>query len=102
MAKMIGIVDTLGIESFIPLEGNERRLILFSLRARFNAQRNAQCYCLDLTSSEINKINEIIKDRKRESFIEAGKIITKKIDETKGTDLTEVNRQLLKMHKLRG
>ena len=46
--KMIGIVDALGIESFIPLESHQREAFMFSLRSKANHQRNAVSFVLTL------------------------------------------------------
>ena len=100
--KMIGIVDALGIESFIQLEGHQREAFIFSLRSKANQQRNAISFCLDFTDEEIEKVNNLIKAKTEQSFIEAGMIVTEKLDSINKTLHTETNKNLYKIYKLRG
>jgi hypothetical protein len=100
--KMVGIVDALGIESFIPLKGHQRETFIFSLRAKANQQRNAVCFCLDFKDEEIKKINNLINDKTEKSFIEAGIIVTKKLDSLIHTFHTKTNKKLYGTYKLRG
>jgi len=100
--KMIGIVDALGIESFIPLEGHQKEAFLFSLRSKANQQRNAVYFCLNLTDEEIEKINNLIETKTEQSFVEAGIIITEKLDSINKTFHTETNKKLHEIYKLRG
>ena len=99
---MIGIVDALGIESFITLNGHQREAFIFSLRSKANLQRNAINYCLDFTDEEIDKINNLIEAKTEKSFIEAGTIVTEKLDSLKKAKHTETNKKLYEIHKLRG
>ena len=100
--KMIGIVDALGIDSFIPLEGHYRETFLFRLRSKFNTQRNAVFFCLDFTDEEIDKINNLIETYEVKSFIEAGIRVTEKLDSINKTSHTETNKMLNRIYKLRG
>lgn len=99
-----GIVDALGLESFIrynnePKLEAEQRLSQLKLRAQFNPQRNAVAYKIKLSEETI----EIIKDlMTAEHFIKAGKIITTFLDKINGTKLTETNKHLQKIQELRG
>ena len=102
MKKMIGIVDALGIESFIPFEGNESCVAIFNLRAQANKQRNAVSYCLDFTNIEISRIGKFINSSEELRLIKAGKIVTKRIDEGNKTFHTETNKKLYEVYKLRG
>jgi hypothetical protein len=99
---MIGIVDALGIESFIPLEGHQKEAFLFSLRSKANQQRNAISYCLNFTDEEIEKINNLINTKTEQSFVEAGMVVTEKIDSINKTFHTITNKNLYKIYKLRG
>ena len=99
---MIGIVDALGIESFIPLEGHYREAFLFRLRSKFNPQRNAVFFCLDFTDEEIDKINNLIETYEVKSFIKAGIIVTEKLDTINKTSHTQTNKMLNRIYKLRG
>lgn len=100
--KMIGIVDALGIESFISLEGHQREAFMFSLRSKANQQRNAVSFCLNLTGEEIKKINSLIETKTEQSFIEAGIIITEKLDSLNKTSHTKTNKKLYEIYRLRG
>ena len=100
--KMIGIVDALGIESFISLEGHQREAFMFSLRSKANQQRNAISFCLDFTGEEIEKINSLIETKTEQSFVEAGIIVTEKLDPINKTFHTETNKKLYEIYKLRG
>ena len=99
---MIGIVDALGIESFVPLEGHQREAFLFRLRSKVNPQRNAVFFCLDFTDEEIDKINNLIESYEVQSFIEAGIIVTEKLDAINKTSHTQTNKMLNRIYKLRG
>ena len=99
---MIGIVDALGIESFIPLEGHQRETFIFNLRAKANQQRNAISFCLGFTGEEIKKINNLIKIETEQSFVEAGIIVTEKLDSLNKTSHTKTNKKLYEIYKLRG
>jgi hypothetical protein len=100
--KMIGIVDALGIESFIPLEDHQKEAFMFSLRSKANNQRNAISYCLNFTDEEIEKINSLLKEKTEQSFVEAGIIITEKLDSINKTFHTETNKNIYRIYKLRG
>jgi len=99
--KMIGIVDALGIESFITFKGNENQAFIFKLRAKANPQRNAIYYCLDFTDEEIEKINNLLKEKTEQSFVETGMIVTEKLDSLNKTSYTKTNKELYKIYKLR-
>lgn len=99
-----GIIDAYGIESVFRYDKEqkqemEKKLKLLELRATFNPQRNAIVYKIELIKDEIEKIRSCIKKQK---FIRAGNILTKKIDERDGTKYTEINKGLLKLHKKQG
>ena len=100
--KMIGIVDALGLESFIPLEGNQREAFMFNMRSKANKQRNAVSFCLDFTGEEIEKISSLIEAKTEQSFIEAGIIVTEKLDSINKTLHTETNKKLYEIYNLRG
>ena len=57
MKTYIGIADCHGIESFMPLEGNESRMGFLVMRASLNRQRHALVYQVELddTQAEIMK-----------------------------------------------
>jgi len=48
MKTFIGIADCYGIESFLPLEGNEKQLGFLVMRAGANRQRHALVYQVEL------------------------------------------------------
>jgi hypothetical protein len=98
--KMIGIVDALGIESFIPLEGHQREVFIFNLRSKANQQRNAINYCLDFTDGEIEKINNLLKEKTEQSFVEAGIIVTEKLDSINKTNHARTDKLLKRFYKL--
>ena len=100
--KMIGIVDEFGIESFIPLEGHYKEVFLFIIRCKINLQRNAVFFCLDFTDEEIDKINNLIEAYTVQAFIEAGMIVTEKLDSINKSNHTETNKMLNRIYKLRG
>lgn len=99
---MIGIVDALGIESFISLVGHQREAFIFSLRSKANQQRNAVSFCLDFTGEEIEKINSLIEAKTEQSFVEVGIIITEKLDSINKTFHTKTNKKLYEIYNLRG
>lgn len=78
--KMIGIVDEFGVESFMPLEGNLKQVLLLNIRSKVNFQRNAIFFCLDFTEKEVIKMNSLIESSKVKSFNEAGIMIVEKIN----------------------
>ena len=57
MKTYVGIADCHGIESFMPLEGNESRMGFLVMRASLNRQRHALVYQVELddTQAEIMK-----------------------------------------------
>ncbi len=57
MNTYIGIADCHGIESFLPMEGNEKQLGFLVMRASLNRQRHALVYQVEMdeTQSEIFK-----------------------------------------------
>lgn len=99
-----GIVDALGIESFIrhdkkPKPEMEKQLQLLKLRAQFNPHRNAVAYKIELPDADIKKIVDLMD---KGLFVKAGQIITRYLDSGNGTRLTEINKHLFKKYKLRG
>ena len=99
--KMIGIVDALGIESFITLDDHQKEVFIFNLRSKANQQRNAINYCFDFTDEEIEKINNLITTKTEKSFIEAGIIVTIKLDSLNSTNHTKTNKKFNEIYKLR-
>jgi len=97
--KYIGIVDALGVESFMPLDANKDKAFVLDLRAKANPQRNAIVYVLDFTEEETLPIIDLIG---KQEFVEAGKIITKKLDAITNSKNTEVNEKLQEIYKIRG
>ena len=75
---------------------------MFSLRSKANQQRNAVSFCLDFTGEEIEKINNLINAKTEQSFVEAGIIVTEKLDSINKTFHTEKNKKLYEIYKLRG
>jgi len=100
--KMMGIVDALGLESFMPFEANRDNIILLKIRVKANTHRNAIYYCLNFTEEEINTIRNTIKDGKREGFIEAGVMVILKIDSIDGSNHTVTNKKIRNNYKAMG
>lgn len=48
LKTFVGIADAHGIESFVPLEGNESNMFYFTMRASLNRQRHALVYQVEL------------------------------------------------------
>jgi len=96
--KMIGIIDELGVESFIPFD--VRQAFLLMLRAKLNQQRTAIFYCLDFTDKEINKIFNLIESREVKSYNEAGIIALEKLN-SQNKASTKTNKLLNRFYKLR-
>lgn len=104
MKTYFGIVDALGLESFIEFDERQERktkreFTLLELRAKFNPQRNAVAYKIELPDADIKKIVKLIGQG---LFVEAGQIVTRYLDSANGTKLTEINKHLQTIQKLRG
>ena len=99
--KMIGIVDALGIESFIPLEGHYNEAFLFIIRSKVNLQRSAVFYCLDFTDKEVNKVKNLVESHVVKSYNEAGIIIIEKLISSNMAS-TKTTKLLNRFYKLRG
>jgi hypothetical protein len=69
------------------------------LRARANGQRNAIFYCIKLSHDVYLEIMEKVKAK---DFIGAGIIVTTALDCRDNTKLTEINKKLSEVMKLRG
>jgi hypothetical protein len=52
MKTFIGIADCKGIESFLPLEGNEQRLGILVMRASANRHRHALVYQVEMDEDQ--------------------------------------------------
>ena len=63
MPRYIGIVDALGLESFIPYEKAKNQMVGISWRARANTQRNAVAYDIELNELTEKVIKKLIKNR---------------------------------------
>ncbi len=62
MKTYIGIADCHGVESFMPLEGNESRLGFLVMRASLNRQRHALVYQVELDDTQTEIMNAILAD----------------------------------------
>ncbi len=62
MKTYIGIADCHGIESFMPLEGNENRLGFLVMRASLNRQRHALVYQVELDDTQADILNAVLAD----------------------------------------
>ena len=104
METYFGITDAFGIESFIVWDQTkenemEEQLKLLKLRAGFNTQRNAIVFKIFLSKFNIKKIKALINKKK---YVKAGEIITKILDISNKTKLTQINKKLQEIYKLRG
>ena len=59
--RYMGIADCHGIESFIPLKGNEKQAFYFKMRANANRQRHAVLYVVDLDKGQAGLIKDTIE-----------------------------------------
>ena len=62
MKTYIGIADCHGIESFMPLEGNENRLGFLVMRASLNRHRHALVYQVELDDTQADILNAVLAD----------------------------------------
>lgn len=62
MRTYIGIADCHGIESFMPLEGNENNLGFLVMRASLNRQRHALVYQVELDENQADILNAVLAD----------------------------------------
>jgi len=74
MVKYMGIADAHGIESFIPVIGNEEIVSGILIRARLNRQRHAVFYVIDISEIDAKKVSEQIN---KENYIKALLILKK-------------------------
>ena len=64
MNTFVGIADCYGVESFLPLEGNEDKLGFLMMRARANRQRHALVYQVELDENREARMKEALEDGK--------------------------------------
>ena len=57
----IGIADCHGLESFLPMEGNESNLGFMVMRASANRHRHALVYQVDLNEQQVSMINTALE-----------------------------------------
>ena len=62
MKTFIGIADCYGIESFLPLEGNEKQLGFLVMRAGANRQRHALVYQVEFDDTQEEIFNAVLAD----------------------------------------
>ena len=64
MNTFIGIADCHGIESFLPMEGNEKQLGFLVMRAGANRHRHALVYQVELTPDQSDSIKQMMENGK--------------------------------------
>jgi len=62
MTKYTGIADAHGLESFFPVEGNERHQWMIQMRAGLNRQRHALVFEVELDDTQAQTIEAFLKD----------------------------------------
>lgn len=62
MKTFIGIADCHGIESFLPLEGNEKQLGFLVMRAGANRQRHALVYQVEFDDTQEEIFKAVLAD----------------------------------------
>ena len=62
MAKYTGIADAHGLESFFPVEGNERHQMMIQMRAGLNRQRHALVFEVELDDAQAQTIKAILQE----------------------------------------
>jgi hypothetical protein len=62
LKTFVGIADAHGIESFVPLEGNEKQMFYFTMRAALNRQRHALVYQVELNEEQEALIKKTLSD----------------------------------------
>ena len=62
MKTFIGIADCHGLESFMPLEGNEKHLGFLVLRAGANRQRHALVYQVEFDDTQEEIFKAVLAD----------------------------------------
>ena len=62
MKTVIGIADCHGLESFMPLEGNEKHLGFLVLRAGANRQRHALVYQVELNENQVGVMDGLLSE----------------------------------------
>jgi len=72
MKEMVGIADAHGLESFLPVEGNEETMFMLSIRASANRHRHAVVYKVKVDKEAEKAVNEQIK---KNDFIKALKVL---------------------------
>ena len=61
LKKFVGIADCHGLESFLPMEGNESNLGFMVMRASANRHRHALVYQVDLNEQQVSMINTALE-----------------------------------------
>ena len=64
MKTFIGIADCYGVESFLPLEGNEDKLGFLLMRAQANRHRHALVYQVKLNEQQEAQLKEKLESGK--------------------------------------
>ena len=64
MKTFIGIADCYGVESFLPLEGNENKMGFLLMRAQANRHRHALVYQIELDETQERLMKEALEDGK--------------------------------------
>ena len=60
----VGIADCYGLESFLPMEGNEDKLGFLVMRASANRHRHALVYQVELSPKQADTIAQMMNDGK--------------------------------------
>lgn len=100
----IGIIDAYGLESIqkadsMTLKELAQMIFCLDLRAKANEHRNAVFYCIKLNR---RVYLEIIEKLKEKDFIGAGTIVTTALDCRDNSRLTDINKKLAEVIKLKG
>ena len=62
LKKFVGIADCHGLESFLPIEGNENQLGFLVMRAQANRHRHALVYQVELNSNQQTMIESALQN----------------------------------------
>ena len=100
----IGIIDAYGLESIqkadsMTLKELAQMIFCLDLRAKANSHRNAVFYIIELNADVYLEIMGKIENK---DFIVAGAIVTTALDCRDGSRLTDINKKLVEIKKLRG
>lgn len=59
----MGIADAHGIESFVPVDGNEKQAFIFKMRAMANRHRHALWYIVEISEAGVKRVQKEIDKR---------------------------------------